>query len=94
MNTVSKFSENYFSNIFLVTIASGVHLFPSRTQKLSHLTPTIVNAKIGSCQEFFLFKKRVLQKSRTFFLKRKKKIGIMKKNKRRRKEELKKVKKN
>ena len=57
MNTVSKFSENYFSNIFLVTIASGVHLFPSRTQKLSHLTPTIVNAKIGSCQEFFLCKK-------------------------------------
>ena len=53
MNTVSKFSENYFSYIFLVTIASGVHLFPSRTQKLSHLTPTIVYAKIGSCQEFF-----------------------------------------
>ena len=41
-------------------------------------------------KNFFLFKKRVLQKSRTFFFKRKKKIGIMKKNKRRRKEELKK----
>ncbi len=32
-----------------------------------------MNAKIGSCQEFFLFKKRVLQKSRTFFLKKKEK---------------------
>ena len=38
MDTISKFSENYFSNIFLVTIASEVHLFPSRTQKLSHST--------------------------------------------------------
>ena len=67
MNTVSKFSENYFSYIFLVTIASGVHLFPSRTQKLSHLTPTIVNAKIGSCQEFFLFKKEFYNKVGLFF---------------------------
>ena len=32
-----------------------------------------MNAKIGSCQEFFLFKKRVLQKSRTFFLNKKEK---------------------
>ena len=56
MNTISKFSENYFSNnFFLVTIAEWVHLFPSRTQKLSTLTPTIVYAKIGSCLLFFLF---------------------------------------
>ena len=32
-----------------------VHLFPSRTQKLSLSSPTIVYAKIGHCQEFFLF---------------------------------------
>ena len=33
-----------------------VHLYPSRTQKLSTLTPTIVKAKIGSCQYFFMSK--------------------------------------
>ena len=31
-----------------VAIADGSHLIPFRTQKLSHLAPTIVNAKIGS----------------------------------------------
>ena len=38
-----------------VTIAKWIHLFPSRTQKLSTFTPTIVYAKIGSCQFFFAF---------------------------------------
>ena len=39
-------------------IAKRVHLFPSRTQKLSSLTPTIVDkAKIGHRLEIFFYLK-------------------------------------
>ena len=38
-------------------MTKGVHLFPSRTQKLSPYVPKIVYAKIGHCQWFFLFYK-------------------------------------
>ena len=58
---IIMFSENNFSNNKLVTIAKRIHLFPSRTQKLSSLTPTIVDkAKIGHRLEiFFCYKKRL-----------------------------------
>ena len=34
----------------MVTLAVRKYLVPYRTQKSSRQTPTIVNAKIGSCQ--------------------------------------------
>ena len=52
------FSGNYFPNKF-VTIARKIHLYPSRTQTLSSLVPTIVKAKIGSCKFFFALKKSI-----------------------------------
>ena len=35
-------------------LVKWIHLFPSRTQKLSTSAPTIVYAKIGDCKSFFL----------------------------------------
>ena len=52
-DTLSCFQRIIIINSKLVTIAKWIHLFPSRTQKLSTFTPKIVYAKIGSCQFFF-----------------------------------------
>lgn len=54
-DTLSCFQRIISLNNKLVTIAKWIHLFPSRTQKLSTFTPKIVYAKIGSCQFFFCF---------------------------------------
>ena len=55
-------------NPLLVTIAKWIHLFPSRTEKLSTYTPTIVYAKIGSCQFFFFCFNFCNSVSVTFFI--------------------------
>ena len=50
------FSENYFSIFKLVTIAKRIHLFPSRTQKLSSFTVKIVKSENSELPIFFVFK--------------------------------------
>ena len=50
MTNVILFSEN---DKDIGEDSKVAHLYPSRTQKLSTLTPTIAKAKIGHCQYFF-----------------------------------------
>ena len=57
MKHIILFSENLNDIIEKKYIGDNcevVHLFPSRTQKLSTSAPTIVRAKIGRCQYFFM----------------------------------------
>ena len=51
---IIMFSENNFSNNKLVTIAKRIHLFPSRTQKLSSLTAKIVLSEDSKLPIFFV----------------------------------------
>ena len=52
---IIMFSENNFSNNKLVTIAKRIHLFPSRTQKLSSLTAKIVFSENSKLPIFFIY---------------------------------------
>ena len=68
---IIMFSENNFSNNKLVTIAKRIHLFPSRTQKLSSLTAKIVLSEDSKLPIFFviLFSKQNLTKFKNFLKK-------------------------
>ena len=54
--TLSCFQRTINNKYYIGDDSKVVHLYPSRTQKLSTLTPTIAEyAKIGNRQYFFYF---------------------------------------
>ena len=66
---IIMFSENNFSNNKLVTIAKRIHLFPSRTQKLSSLTAKIVLSEDSKLPIFFVIlylKNKIRQNLKNF----------------------------
>ena len=94
MNTISKFSENYFSKYFLGNDSEWGTPVPIPNTEVKPLNADDSECENRKLPRIFLFKKRVLQKSRTFFLKKKEKNWYNEKEQKEEKRRFKKVKKN